>query len=594
MRSQTILVVEDNAITRKVVRLALGCEGFDVVEATSANEALSSIEIKRPDLILQDLRLADMNGIDLVAQLRTLPGMAAVPIIAFSSFLSRLGAHAAACGFTDVLAKPVEPSRLVQLVHKHLPDTTVRDRAPAERRRAEANAQLMQRLAVAASGARDLAGMFELIELVKDVIADDDKFLSFASTMMSQLASVNGRKLALETVHAIEESLRRSDAQLRQSQKMEAVGTLAAGIAHDFNNALAVVLSYGEMILAELPADASIREDVEEICNAGRSASNLTRQLLTFSRQQVVEPRVIDLGDVLVGFGRMLGRVLGADIELVSVPTPGLGMVWIDPGSLEQVILNLAVNARDAMPNGGRLTIETANLDLDDGDAHGPFGVSAGPHVMLAVTDTGIGMDALTRSRIFEPFYTTKPHGKGTGLGLSTVFGIIQQSGGAISVRSEPGAGTRFEVYLPRIDGVAPAPSRSRSPSRPIMTNARGTETVMIVEDADQVRAVAANILRRSGYTVIEARNPNEAMQLLEQSTRVDLLLSDVVMPKMSGPMLAHRVSSSRPDIKILQMSGYEEGSSGLADARFAYLQKPFTPETLTRKVREILDRRPR
>jgi PAS domain S-box-containing protein len=392
----------------------------------------------------------------------------------------------------------------------------------------------------------------------------------------------------------VEASLRRSDEQLRQTQKMEAIGRLAGGIAHDFNNALSVVLSYGELMLDDLRPGEPMREGVEQICKAGRRAASLTSRLLMFSRQQVVTPRVLDLNDVLLDVDKMLQRIVGADIELIALRTEPLGRVRIDMGNIEQVILNLVVNARDAMPTGGKLILETSNVVLDDDFVNAHHGSSPGPHVRLAVTDTGVGMDKATQSRIFEPFFTTKELGKGTGLGLSTVFGIVQQSGGSIWVYSEPGIGTTFTIHLPCVDADPSEASRSR----PIpVIGVRGTETILLVEDEDQVRVVARDILRRHGYKVLEARNAGEAMLLSETSGAIGLLLTDVVMPQMSGPALAKRIASGFPGIRILCMSGYTDDSivrHGVLDATMDYLQKPFTPETLTRKVREVLDAIPR
>jgi CheY-like chemotaxis protein len=295
---------------------------------------------------------------------------------------------------------------------------------------------------------------------------------------------------------------------------------------------------------------------------------------------------------VVLDMEKMLQRVLGADIALSCVPAAQLGRVEMDPGSVEQVLMNLVVNARDAMPTGGQLTLETANVVLDDEFVRAHHAASAGPHVMLAVTDTGTGMDRDTLARIFEPFFTTKEQGKGTGLGLSTVFGIVRQAGGTVWVYSEPGHGTTFKIYLPSVDAEVDAP-----PSRiTAAASVRGTETILLVEDEDQVRAVARDILRRNGYKVLEARNAGEAMLLTETTATIDLLLSDVVMPQMSGPALAGRLAGRRPGMKVLCMSGYTDDSvvrHGVLDSTIAYLQKPFTPETLSRRVREVLDAAP-
>jgi PAS domain S-box-containing protein len=389
-----------------------------------------------------------------------------------------------------------------------------------------------------------------------------------------------------------DETLRLTEEQLRQSQKMEAVGRLAGGVAHDFNNVLSVILSYAEMLLADMKPGEPMRADIEEIHSAGKRATDLTRQLLMFSRQQVLAPKVLDLNDVLTSMDKMLQRILGADVDLVSLPTQPLGRVRADPSNIEQVIMNLVVNARDAMPRGGKLTMETANVVLDEAYAKAHLGVKPGPHVMLAVTDTGTGIDKATLARIFEPFFTTKESGKGTGLGLATVFGVVQQSGGSVWVYSEVGRGTTFKVYLPRVDAAVEAVGDTVPP-----TTLRGSETILLVEDDDQVRVVARGILRRSGYHVIEARNAGEALLHSEKHpTTIHLLLSDVVMPQMSGPELAKRLASARPDMKVLCMSGYTDDSivrHGVLEAHIAYLQKPITPEALTTRVREVLDAEP-
>ena len=396
----------------------------------------------------------------------------------------------------------------------------------------------------------------------------------------------------------MESALSRSEEQLRQAQKMEAVGRLAGGVAHDFNNLLSIILSYSQLILDDLDPESPIADDLKEIRSAGKRGADLTRQLLMFSRQQVLVPVILDLNEVLMGMDKMLQRLLGADITMVTVPGSDLAHVRIDRGSLEQVILNLTVNARDAMPTGGRLTLETANVSLDQAYAHDHLGSSAGPHVMLAVTDTGSGMDRATQARIFEPFYTTKGAGEGTGLGLSTVFGIVQASGGSVWVYSEPGVGTAFKLYFPPVSAeleadAAPNPTDILADS-PLALASQGTEVILLVEDEEKVRAVSSSILRRRGYTVIEASGGAEALLVSGDPSRViDLLLTDVVMPGISGPNLAVRVSEHRPNLKILFMSGYTDDTifrHGVLEARMSYLQKPITPHLLARKVREVLD----
>jgi len=375
------------------------------------------------------------------------------------------------------------------------------------------------------------------------------------------------------------------EAQLRQAQKMEAIGRLAGGIAHDFNNILTVILTSGELLLEELKHEDPARSEVEEICKAGTRAAALTRQLLMFSRRQVLEPRVLDLAAITANLESMLRRVVGEDIELVLRNEPGLGSVRADPGSIEQVIMNLVVNARDAMPTGGTLTIETRNEPGDE--------IAQDHHrVVLSITDTGTGMTAATQAQIFDPFFTTKDVGKGTGLGLSTVFGIVEQSNGEIRVRSEPGVGTTFTISLPHLD-AEPDVAISRTG-----VAQRGSETILLVEDEAQVRAVASALLRRQGYDVLEMRSGAEALAYCRShAAPIHLLVTDVVMPQISGPVLFRQLVELRPQLRVLCMSGYTDDSivrHGVLQADLAYLQKPFTADSLGRKVREVLDAQPR
>ena len=410
---------------------------------------------------------------------------------------------------------------------------------------------------------------------------------------ISPLADKTGRIVGASIIvhdetprHATENALRSAEEKLRHAQKMEAVGRLAGGVAHDFNNLLSVILSYSESLLDDLAASDPAREPIVEIRNAGRRAAELTRQLLAFSRRQILDPRVLELGESVSAMEKMLRRVLGEDIDLQIVP--GGGRIDADPGQIEQCVMNLVINARDAMPAGGKLTVETANVDLDGAYAASHEGVAAGRYVMLAVTDTGVGMDAETRARIFEPFFTTKPQGVGTGLGLSTVYGIVSQSGGHVWVYSELGKGTVFKLYFPRVD--APAQT-SRSAAAP--TALRGTETVLLVEDEDQVRRATKTVLERNGYVVLEARSGPEALDVAERYGRaIDLLLTDVVMPRMSGRELADKLAFARPKTRVLFVSGYTENAIvrlGTLEPGIAFLQKPLAPGALLRKVREVL-----
>jgi two-component system, cell cycle sensor histidine kinase and response regulator CckA len=390
---------------------------------------------------------------------------------------------------------------------------------------------------------------------------------------------------------ATAEALQQSEDQLRQSQKMEAVGRLAGGVAHDFNNLLSVVLSYSSLTLQSLEPTGPLTEYLNEIRNAAERAATLTKQLLAFSRQQVLAPTIVDLNEVVVRMSKMLQRVIGEDIELRTRPGPDLRHVKVDPAQIEQVLMNLVVNARDSMPGGGSLTIETANVVLDQEYARTRVGVQSGPHVMLAVSDTGAGMDSETQSRIFEPFFTTKEQSKGTGLGLSTVFGIVQQSGGHVWLYSEPGKGSTFKVYLPTTDDDLPA---AVTPASQQPSTFRGSETLLLVEDEHPLRVLARVILERSGYQVIEAPNAEEALLLSERfAGPIDLLITDVIMPRMNGRQLAEKVTDARPGTSVLYMSGYTDDAivhHGVLDKGIHFLQKPITPTTFLQKVREVLD----
>ena len=378
--------------------------------------------------------------------------------------------------------------------------------------------------------------------------------------------------------------------QFLQAQKMESVGQLASGIAHDFNNLLTIINGMSDLVLAQISTDDPMHADVQEIQHAGTRAATLTRQLLAFSRQQILESRVMNLDAVVAGMESLLRRLLDEDIDLSVVPTPDLGNVKADTGQIEQVIANLAVNARDAMPQGGRLTIATQNVTIGADDARQPgVAVPPGSYVLLTVSDSGVGMDEATRARAFEPFFTTKGPGKGTGLGLSTVYGIVRQSHGFIWIESEVGQGTSFKIYLPRVTDAAGTATRATS-----VVSSSGTETILLVEDDAALRKLATRILESAGYTVLLASTGEEALHLLERhEALVHLLLSDVVMPGMSGRELAERVAQTRPGTKALYMSGYTSDTivrHGVLEAQVQFLNKPFTAEALLRKVRDVLD----
>jgi signal transduction histidine kinase len=379
--------------------------------------------------------------------------------------------------------------------------------------------------------------------------------------------------------------------QLRQAQKMEGIGRLAGGIAHDFNNLLTAIGGRCYLVLDQLAPDHPLRHDLEIVQDAAERAARLTHQLLAFSRKQVLEPRVLDLTATVADIEPLLQRLIGEDIEVTMTLGSALGSVKVDPGQIEQLIINLAVNARDAMPQGGRLTLLTANVSLDEAYARLHAGVEPGRYVMLVVNDTGHGMDATTQARIFEPFFTTKEEGKGTGLGLATVYGIVKQSNGHIAVESAPGQGATFKIYLPIVDALpttdAPVKGSGATP--------RGSETVLLVEDDEALRSLAREILQVQGYTVLEAGVPGDAMRIAAgHQTPIHLLVTDVVMPQMNGKQLADRLRSGRPELKVLFMSGYTDSAiveHGVLEPGIQFLHKPFTPAGLGAKVREALDR---
>jgi len=428
----------------------------------------------------------------------------------------------------------------------------------------------------------------------------DDPYTSDDLGLLEDLAShasiaITNSQLFASLQHELAErkraeaALGETEEQLRHAQKMEAVGRLAGGVAHDFNNLLSVILSYAAILIDDMSPNDPMRADLEQIKTASERAADLTRQLLAFSRQQVIQPQVLNLNDIINGMAPMNRRLIGEDVEYRTVPAPGLGRIKADPGHIEQVIMNLVVNARDAMPHGGRLTIETAETVLDEAYTSQHLGMKAGPHVMLAVSDTGGGMDKATQQRIFEPFFTTKELGKGTGLGLSTVFGIVKQSGGSLWVYSEVGQGTTFKIFFPRTDEAETA----LAPKVELGT-LLGSETILLVEDEDQLRTVVRGILQRSGYHVLEAGNGGEALLLCQQHRgAIQLLLTDVVMPQMSGREIAERLQPLRPDMKVLYMSGYTDDAivhHRVLAPGILLLQKPITPDNLLRKVREVLN----
>jgi signal transduction histidine kinase/ActR/RegA family two-component response regulator len=433
-----------------------------------------------------------------------------------------------------------------------------------------------------------VVGVLSFLTRREEGFSTEDLAIATAFASHAAVALENSRLLH-ESRRAYDE-LAQTQGQLEQAQKMDAIGRLAGGVAHDFNNLLTVILGRTDILLTQIKAEDPLRRGIALIQRTAGRAAELTKQLLAFSRKQVLEAVVLDLGVVTTDMKEMLARLIGEDIALVTNLAATLGHVKADRGQIEQVVMNLAINARDAMPQGGQLVVETANADLDDEYVRRNVGSRPGPHVMLAVSDSGVGIPRELQRHIFEPFFTTKEQGKGTGLGLATVYGIVKQSGGYIEVDSEPGRGTTFRIYLPRVDSASPAAERSPRAAAPT----GGTETILLVEDEDGVRELARDILRSSGYTVLEGRNGAEGLLLGERHQgALDLLLTDVVMPRMSGRELAERMVSLRPELSVLYMSGYTDDAvirHGVLGSDTAFLQKPFTPAALVQRVRETLD----
>jgi two-component system cell cycle sensor histidine kinase/response regulator CckA len=648
-----ILIVDDERHNRRLLEVMLSPEGFRLQTASGGEEALAMVAEQPPDLILLDIMMPGMNGYEVATRLKSHVATKHIPVILVTALDDRnarlLGLNA---GAEDFLTKPVDRvelsvrvrnllrlkahgdfhdkygrmlegevgSRTADLIESERLYRSTFDAAPVgivhvglDGRWLRVNQRLcdllgysreeLQGIAVQALPQSEMvAGEAEAFRRMAEgtldrYMADEKQYrrrdggFVWARVNVSVHRDSEGRPQHFISVIEDITERRKLEAQVRQAGKMDAIGSLAAGIAHDFNNVLTVIVSYAGMLSSDLKEGDPMRADLDEIKGAGQRAVTLTRQLLAFSRQQVLQPKAVDLTEVVAGMEKMLRRLIGEDVELAVTGTPGLEKILLDPGQVEQVIMNLAVNARDAMPLGGKLTIETAEVVLDDVYASEHVGVKPGPHLMLAVSDTGSGMDKPTQARIFEPFFTTKEIGKGTGLGLSTVFGIVRQSGGTIWVYSEPGEGTTFKVYFPRADGAVVAATELPQPD-PLTL--RGAETILLVEDDERVRILARTILRRYGYNVLEAQSGGDAFLLCEQHTAtIHLLLTDVVMPRMSGRQLAERLSPLRPAMKVLYMSGYTDDAvmrHGILDSTVAFIQKPLTPETLTRKVREVLD----
>ena len=629
-----VLMVEDSEDDALLVLRELRAAGYDLThERVDTAAALEAALDRHPwDLVIGDYSMPHFSGTAALAMLRQ-RGLDVPYICVSGTITEELAVAAMKAGAHDYVTKG-QLKRLLPAIERELREAqgratlrateasfaTLVEHAPVGIYRSSPEGRFLSvNAAVVRMLGYETAAQVLNLDMARDVYADaaerqrlverdtysDRQYDNVEATWKRR----DGRLLTVQlSVRAVRNAAgrvdyyetfvrdvtdqRRLQQQVLQSQKMEAVGRLAGGVAHDFNNLLTVITSYSDLLLEDLaPGDAK-RDDLEQVRKAADGAAALTRQLLAFSRQQVVEPRVVSLNTVVEGLQKILRRVIGEDIELTITLAPDLESVRADVGQLEQVLMNLVVNARDAMPTGGRLTVETANVEHDPEYARDREAAAVRRFAMLAVTDTGCGMDEATKARIFEPFFTTKDVGKGTGLGLATVYGIVKQAGGFIWVYSEPGQGTSFKIYLPAVDATAEGTTAASTTPAP-----RGTETVLLVEDAAAVRAVTKQMLERQGYTVLEAPDGEAGLRLAQRHRGViHLLLTDVVMPRVGGRELAEQLARLRPDMKVLYASGYTDDSvvrHGILESGTAYLQKPFSPESLARKVRDVLDAPP-
>ncbi len=635
-----ILAVDDNSANLVALEMMLETVSVELVKARSGDEALRRLLENDVALILMDVQMPGMDGFETAAIIRQRERTRHVPIVFLTaSYQSDMHMKGYSLGAVDYLNKPIVPQVLQAKVSVfvELFKKTEEVKRQGELLREEARQKLMvifeatpDLIAIVSPdgypqyinrGGRKMLGIGETADVSKvkltemrsqppgafiwnevlpTVIRDgmwqgesafygpDGKPIRVSQIILAHRNGAGHIEFFSTIARDITEH-RELEEQLRQAQKLDGIGQLAGGIAHDFNNLLTVILGRSQMLQLKLDPESPLRRDADLIYRTGERAAALTHQLLAFSRKQVLKAQVLDLNVVVADMDKMLRRVIGEDIELTTVLAPDLGHVKADPGQIEQVILNLGVNARDAMPSGGKLTIETANIDLDQSYAARHVEVHAGPYVMLAVSDTGCGMSPEVQSRVFEPFFTTKDPGKGTGLGLATVYGIVKQTGGSIWVYSEVDRGTTFKIYLPRINDAADTVAVNSAAAVPL----RGSETILLVEDNETVREHTHDVLAQAGYNVLIATDVEDAQRLCNTHPKtIHMMLSDVVMPRMKGPDLAKQCLVTRPGMKVLFVSGYTNTSvtdHGLFESGSAFLQKPFAAEALLLKVREVL-----
>jgi two-component system cell cycle sensor histidine kinase/response regulator CckA len=663
-RPARILIVDDEPYNRRSLETMLTPEGFQVLMASSGEEALAMVAEQLPDLILLDFMMPGIDGCQVATRIRSQPTTKNIPIIMITALDDRdAQMRGLSAGAEEFLTHPVDRRQLCMRVRNLLRlkaygdfygnysetlerEVFARTADLVERTKAlEAQSAILrqsdERTNYALGGAG--MGLWELDPLTQRLTWSDTLPAVFGCTreqvptlyqgFLSLLHADDRRDVqdallrAARTRTAFEREFRvvwpdgsthwiagrarlveaadgrpehflgvcteisdrkLLEGQFRQAQKMEAVGQLAGGVAHDFNNLLTAILGYAALVIETLGPQDPRRDDMDEVVKAGQRAAVLTKQLLAFSRKQVLQPSVVNLNALVADMRQMLGRLIGEHVQFVPILDPESGAVRADRGQLEQVLMNLVLNARDAMPSGGRLAVETSNVDVDEAFAKGA-GIQPGQYVMLAVSDNGMGMDAEIKQRLFEPFFTTKGAGKGTGLGLATVYGIVKQSGGHITVSSEPGQGATLKVLLPRTEEVDVP-----SPIAPYLPAAIGTETVLIVEDEQGVRLLMRTMLERAGYRVFDAANPEQAVDIFEKDASfVNLLVTDVIMPGSSGPQLFERLVRKRPALRVLYVSGYTDDTiahQGQLAPGIEFLQKPFTAEALYRRVRSVID----
>ena len=558
-----ILIVDDDSNGLYMLEVMLKGSGYEVASAANGAEALEKLNAEEFDVIVADILMPVMDGFQLCRKVKGNKDLNHILFIFYTATHTEEKDEELALqmGADKFIRKPVEPDEFIKIIQGVIGDMEKGKGKPKK---------------------ADLEEEKEVFNLYSESLVK-----KLEKKMLDLEREINQRKLAEEERKKLEE-------ELRQAQKMEAIGTLAGGVAHDFNNILTIIIGNADLALKNVVKDDPLREDLGEIKIAAERAASLTRQLIAFSRKQIITPRVLDLNELLTDIEKkMLSRLVGEDVELLTIPEPALWQVQVDPGQMEQVIMNLAINARDAMPTGGKLTIETANIDLAENYFYN-HGIKKqpGPYVMLAVSDTGSGMDEKIKEHIFDPFFTTKVQGKGkgTGLGLSTVYGIVKQNNGFVWVYSEPDQGTTFKVYLPKVEGDADSEEKQRTP----VVELGGSETVLIVEDDDSLRKLARNALQQHEYRVLDAENGEDALRVSqEHEGPIDLMITDVVMPKMGGKEAADRLRPLYPQMKVIYMSGYTDNAivhHGVLAPGLNFIEKPFSPEGLAHKVREVLD----